>query len=55
MSKPAGDAESRAARRVLCHEWQPNSATAKAIEDAVAQLLNDPAQATIAERQITDG
>ena len=53
MSKPAGDAQSRAARRLLRHEWQPNSATARAIEEAVAQLLSDPAQAALAERQMS--
>ena len=43
MSKPAGDAQSRAARRLLRHEWQPTSPTAQAIETAVAELLSDPA------------
>ena len=52
MSKPAGDAQSRAARRLLRHEWQPNSETARAIEASVAQLLSDPAQAALAERQM---
>ena len=52
MSKPAGDAQSRAARRLLRHEWQPTSDTAQAIEDAVAQLFSDPAQAALAERQM---
>ena len=52
MSKPAGDAQSREARRLLRHEWQPISATALAIEDAVAELLSDPAQAALAERQM---
>ena len=52
MSKPAGDAQSRAARRLLRHEWQPNSETAQAIEASVAQLLSDPAQAALAERQM---
>ena len=51
-TKPAGDAQSRAARRLLRHEWQPNSATAQAIEAAVAELLSDPAQAKLAERQM---
>ena len=37
---------------MLRHEWQPASATAQAIEAAVAQLLSDPAQATLAERQM---
>ena len=51
-TKPAGDAQSRAARKMLRHEWQPASATAQAIEAAVAQLLSDPAQATLAGRQM---
>ncbi len=54
MSKPAGDAQSRAARRLLRHEWQPSSKTAQAIETAVAQLLTDPAQAELAERQMKE-
>ena len=54
MTKPAGDAQSRAARRLLRHEWQPTSATAQGIEVAVAQLLGDPAQAALAERQMTN-
>ena len=54
MSKPPGDAQSRAARRLLRHEWQPNSTTAQAIETAVAQLLSDPAQAALAERQMNN-
>ena len=52
MSKPAGDAQSRAARRLLRHEWQPTSATALDIEKAVAKLLSDPEQAALAERQM---
>ena len=52
MSKPAGGAQSRAAGQLLRHEWQPNSATAQEIETAVAELLSDPAQATLAERQM---
>ena len=52
MSKPAGDQQSRAARRLLRHEWQPNSTTAQAIENAVAKLLSDPAQADLAEQQM---
>ena len=54
-TKPAGDAQSRAARRLLRHEWQPNSATAQDIEAAVAELLSDPAQAALAKRQMTVG
>ena len=52
MANPPGDAQSRAARRLLRHEWQANSETAQAIEKAVAQLLSDPAQAALAERQM---
>ena len=52
MSKPAGDAQSREARRLLRHEWQPNSEVAQDIESAVAQLLSDPAQAALAKRQM---
>ena len=48
----AGDAQSRAARKMLRHEWQPISVTAQAIEVAVAELLSDPAQAALAERQM---
>ena len=51
-SQPAGDAQSRAARKLLRHEWQPNSATAQAIETAVAELLSDPKQATLAQQQM---
>ena len=54
MSKAAGDAQSRAARRLLRHEWQPNSTTAQDIEVAVAELLSDPAQAALAERQMAN-
>ena len=52
MSKLAGGAQSRAARRLLRHEWQPTSETAHEIEAAVAELLSDPAQAALAERQM---
>ena len=51
-SKPAGKAQSDAARKLLRHEWQPNSNTAQAIEAAVAQLLNDPKQAELAKQQM---
>ena len=54
-TKPAGDAQSREARRLLRHEWQPISATAQAIEATVAELLSNPAQAALAERQMTVG
>ena len=52
MDKPAGDAQSRAARILLRHQWQPSSATAQAIEKAVAELLSSPAQAALAARQM---
>ena len=55
MSKPAGDAQSRAARQLLRHEWQPNSVVAQDIETAIAQLLSDPVQAVLAERQMAGG
>ena len=51
-TKPAGDAQSRGARKMLRHEWQPLSATAQAIETAVAKLLSDPTQAALAKRQM---
>ena len=52
MSKPAGDAQSREARKLLRHEWQPNSEVAQDIEAAVAELLSDPTQARLAEKQM---
>ena len=51
-TKPAGDAQSREARRLLRHEWQPNSKIAQDIEATVAELLSDPAQAALAKRQM---
>ena len=54
MAKPAGDTQSRAARRLLRHEWQPTSETAQDIEAAVAELLGDPAQVALAHRQTTE-
>ena len=54
LTKPAGKAQSDAARLLLRHEWQPNSETAQAIEASVAQLLSDPAQAALAERQMAN-
>ena len=51
-NQPAGDTQSRAARKMLRHEWQPNSEVAQDIEAAVAELLSDPAQAALAERQM---
>ena len=52
MSKPAGEDQSRDARRLLRHEWQPNSKVAQDIEAAVAELLSNPEQAALAERQM---
>ena len=52
MQKPAGRAQSETTRKLLRHEWQPNSKTAQAIEAAVAELLNDPRQAKLAEQQM---
>ena len=52
MSKPAGKAQSDAARKLLRHEWQPNSKTAQAIEVTVANLLSDPKQSKLAEQQM---
>lgn len=51
-NRPAGDAQSRAARRLLRHEWQLTSKTAQAIEATVAKLLSDPAQAKLAGQQM---
>ena len=55
MSKPAGDAQAHAARRLLRHEWQPNSKVAQDIEKAVAKLLSTPAQAALVDRQMNEG
>ena len=54
MSNPPGDNQSRAARRILRHQWQPSSKTAQAIEVAVAKLLSDPKQAELAEQQMSN-
>ena len=53
-TRPAGDAQSRAARSLLRHQWHPNSATAQAIEVTVARLLSDPAQAKLSEEQMAN-
>ena len=53
-TRPPGDPQSRAARRLLRHTWQPTSKTAQAIEAAVAELLSDPTQAALAARQMAD-
>ena len=53
MSQPASDGQSRAARRLLRHEWQPQSQTVQMIESTVAVLLSDPEQAALAERQMS--
>ena len=52
LTKTPGEAQSDPARSLLRHQWQPNSATAQDIEAAVAQLLSDPVQAALAERQM---
>ena len=54
LAKSAGNAQSRAARRLLRHEWQSESNTARAIESVVAQLLSDPEQAALAARQMQE-
>ena len=54
MAKGPGKAQSDAARKLLRHQWQPNSSTAQAIEADVAQLLSDPAQAALAEWQMAN-
>ena len=55
MSNSPGDNQSRAARRLLRHQWQPSSKTAQAIEVAVAKLLSDPKQAELAKQQMEKG
>ena len=55
MTNPAGDAQSRAGRKLLRHEWQPNSTTDQAIQVAVAKLLSDPKQAELAKQQMEKG
>ena len=55
MSNTPGDNQSRAARRMLRHQWQPSSKTAQAIEVAVAKLLSDPKQAELAKQQMEKG
>lgn len=52
LTRPAGDAQSRAARRLLRHEWQLNSKVGQDIEKTVAKLLSDPVQAAMAQRQM---
>ena len=52
LTEPAGEAQSRAARSLLRHEWQPKSKTAQEIEAAVEELLTDPAQAKLAKQQM---
>ena len=46
---PAGEPST-----LLRHEWQPNSKTAPEIEAAVAKILSDPAQAKLAEQQMSN-
>ena len=52
LHRPAGDGQSRAARRLLRHGWQQESETAGMIELLVAELLSDANQAALAERQM---
>lgn len=52
LDQPTGASQSNAARRLLRHTWQPSSKVAQDIECAVAQLLRDPAQAALAQRQM---
>ena len=55
MSNTPGDNQSRAARRILRHQWQPSSKTPQAIEIAVTKLLSDPKQAELAQKQMEKG
>ena len=55
MSNPPGDNQSRSARRLLRHQWQPNSKTPQAIEVAATKLLSDPKQAELAKQQMEKG
>ena len=55
MSNPPGDNQSRSARRLLRHQWQPNSKTPQAIEVAATKLLSDPNQAELAKQQMEKG
>ena len=52
MSNTPSDNQSRAARSLLRHQWQPSSKPAQAIEVAVAKLLSDPKQAELAKQQM---
>ena len=52
LHRPPGDAQSRPARRLLRHTWQPQSETARMIECKVAELLSDAGQAALAARQM---
>ena len=55
MSNSPGDNQSRAARRLLRHHWQPSSKTAQDMEVAVTKLLSDPKQAELAQKQMEKG
>ena len=55
MSNTPGDNQSRAARRILRHQWQPSSKPPQAIEIAVTKLLSDPKQAELAQKQMEKG
>ena len=52
LAQPAGSTQSKAARTLLRHTWQPNSQTAQDIEKAVTELLNDADQALKAYEQM---
>ncbi len=54
LGKPAGGAQSEPARQLLRHGWRQSSTTAQSIERKVGELLNDPAQAALAERQMEE-
>ena len=55
LDRPAGDGQSRAARRLLRHGWQQESGTARMIELVVGELLSDAGQAALAGRQMGVG
>ena len=54
LIKTPGKTQSEPARTLLRQMWQFDSKTAQNIEAAVAKLLSDPAQAALAELQMTD-
>ena len=54
LTGSAGSAQSRPARERIRDEWRPDSATARSIEKAVAELLTDPTQALLAAQQMAN-